>query len=433
MENKVSVGLLGLGVVGSGVVQIIQEHQEKLKHQLGVSVDVKRVLVRNPEKHRDVNVDTSLLTTNADDVLQDPEIDVVIEVMGGIDTAREYMIQAFRAKKHVISANKDLIALHGPELHAEAEKNKCDFYYEASVAGGIPILRGITDGLASDRIERIMGIVNGTTNYILTKMAEEGTSYEDALKQAQELGFAEADPTADVEGLDAARKMAILARLAFSTPVDLDDVEVSGISQISTEDINYGSELGYTMKLIGYADFQDGQLETHVLPTFLADDHPLASVKNEYNAVYVYGKAVGETMFYGPGAGSLPTATAIVSDLVNVVKNVRLGVTGEQVVQNYFDKALKKSEERHSQYYLRIQVKDEAGVFSQVSSLFHDQEISLKRIIQQPNEEEQTAEIIVITHHTSEANFTDLLENVQKLDVLNEISSYYRVEGDGSE
>ena len=433
MENKVSVGLLGLGVVGSGIVQIINEHQEKLKHQLGVTVEVKRVLVRNLEKAREVDVDPALLTVNPDDVLNDPEIDVVIEVMGGIDTAKDYILRAFAAKKHVISANKDLVALHGPELHAEAEKNKSDFFYEASVAGGIPILRGITDGLSSDRIERVMGIVNGTTNYILTKMAEEGASYEAALKQAQDLGFAEADPTADVEGLDAARKMAILARLAFSAPVDLDDVTVTGISNITADDIQNGTELGYTMKLIGYADFRNGELETHVLPTFLSNEHPLATVKNEYNAVYVYGKAVGETMFYGPGAGSLPTATAIVSDLVAVVKNIRLGVTGEQVVTNYFAKALKDESERFSQYYLRVNVKDEAGVFSKLSNLFHEHEISLKRIIQRPNEEKKTAEIIVITHQTSEANFTNLLEKIQKLDVLKEISSYYRVEGDGTE
>lgn len=433
MVKKVSIGLLGLGVVGSGVVHIINNHQEKLKHQLGVPVEVKRVLVRNLEKAREVDVDPTLLTSNPDDVLNDPDINVVIEVMGGVDITKKYILQAFSAGKHVVSANKDLVALHGPELHAAAEKNKCDFYYEASVAGGIPILRGITDGLASDRIERVMGIVNGTTNYILTKMAEEGTSYGDALKQAQELGFAEADPTADVEGLDAARKMAILGRLAFSTPVDLKDVTVTGISQVSTEDIKNGSELGYTMKLIGYADFEDGQLEVHVMPTFLSNDHPLASVKNEYNAVYVYGKAVGETMFYGPGAGSLPTATAIVSDLVNVVKNIRLAVTGEQVVKNYHNKALKTPSERFSQYYLRLNVKDEAGVFSQLSKIFHEQEISLKRIIQRPNKKEKSAEIIVITHQTSEENFTKLLDKVQNLPVLKEISSYYRVEGDGVE
>lgn len=433
MENKLSVGLLGLGVVGSGVINIIQNHQEKLVHQLGTPVEVKRVLVRSLNKTRDVEIPLSALTLSPDEVLNDPEIDVVIEVMGGIEEARKYILQAFAAKKHVITANKDLVALHGPELHAAAEKNKCDFFYEASVAGGIPIIRGITDGLSSDRIKRIIGIVNGTTNYILTKMAEDGMSYEKALKEAQELGFAEADPTADVEGLDAARKMVILGRLAFSTPVDLDDVKVSGISNVSSEDIKNGNELGYTMKLVGYADFSDQQLEIHVLPTFLANNHPLATVKNEYNAVYVYGDAVGETMFYGPGAGSLPTATAIVSDLVATIKNIRLGVTGEQLVKSYFSKDLKTVENQFSKYYMRLNVKDETGVFSQLSNVFHEYEISLERIIQSPNENDKSAEIIVITHHTSHKNFTNLLERIQKLGAVNEIASYYRVEGDGEE
>lgn len=433
LEKKVSIGLLGLGVVGSGVINIVKNHQEKLKHQLGTTVEVKRVLVRDLAKARDAEISPSVLTLNPQDVLNDPEIDVVIEVMGGIDQARSYILEAFEAKKHVITANKDLVALHGPELHAAAEKNNCDFYYEASVAGGIPIIRGIVDGLASDRIKRVMGIVNGTTNYILTKMDEDGMSYEDALKEAQELGFAEADPTADVEGLDAARKMVILGRLAFSTPIDLENVKVQGISNVSSEDIKNGNQLGYTMKLIGYADFTDKQLEVHVLPTFLSNNHPMATVKNEYNAVYVYGDAVGETMFYGPGAGSLPTATAIVSDLVAVVKNLRLGISGKQLVNAYHEKVLKPASNQFTQYYMRINVKDEAGVFSQVSNLFHEYEISLKRIIQNPIEEDKSAEVIVITHLTSEENFTNLLDKLQKLGAVNEISSYYRVEGDDKE
>ncbi|MHA6253325.1 homoserine dehydrogenase [Oceanobacillus sp. CAU 1775] len=433
MEKKISIGLLGLGVVGSGVINIINNHQEKLAHQLGTSVEVKRILVRDIEKARDINGSEDILTLNADDILNDPEIDVVVEVIGGIDQAKAYILKAFAAKKHVITANKDLVALHGPELHAAAEKNNCDFYYEASVAGGIPIIRGIKDGLSSDRITRIIGIVNGTTNYILTKMDEDGMSYEAALAEAQELGFAEADPTADVEGLDAARKMAILGRLAFSTPVDLDDVQVTGISNVSSEDIKNGNDLGYTMKLVGYADFSNQKLEIHVLPTFISNNHPLASVKNEYNAVYVYGKAVGETMFYGPGAGSLPTATAIVSDLVATIKNIRLGVTGEQYVSNRFAKSLKPASERFSQYYMRLKVKDEAGVFSELTKLFHKYEISLKRIVQHPIEKNKSAEIIFITHHTTEEHFTNLIEKLGKLPIVHEISSYYRVEGDGEE
>ena len=250
------------------------------------------------------------------------KLDVVIEVMGGIKETKEYLLNALRQGKHVVTANKDLMALHGSELLTVASQNGCDLFYEASVAGGIPILRGLVDGLASDRITQMMGIVNGTTNYILTKMSQSGSSYEDALKEAQELGFAETDPTSDVEGLDAARKMTILATLGFSMHIELNDIKVSGISTVTDEDIRYGKQLGYTMKLLGYAHREGEKVEVSVQPTFLSDNHPLASVQNEYNAVYVYGEAVGETMFYGPGAGSLPTATAVVSDLVAIIKNL---------------------------------------------------------------------------------------------------------------
>ncbi|WP_085993544.1 homoserine dehydrogenase [Oceanobacillus senegalensis] len=433
MGNKVSIGLLGLGVVGSGVIKLIEKHQEKLVHQLGADVQVKSVLVRNIEKQRDVDLDRTFLTTNPDDVLNDPEIDIIVEVMGGIEKAHEYILKAFSAKKHVVTANKDLVALHGPELQEAARNNKCDFYYEASVAGGIPILRGITEGLSSDRIRKVMGIVNGTTNYILTKMDKDGLSYDDALKQAQELGFAEADPTSDVEGLDAARKMAILGRLAFSMNVDLEDVEVKGISDITLEDLKYGSQLGYTMKLIGFADFKDKQLEVNVQPTMLAKNHPLASVSDEYNAVYVYGDAVGETMFYGPGAGSLPTATAITSDLVTVIKNMLLGVSGSQYLEPHFSKELKTTDKRFGQYYVRLHVKDEVGVFNRISALFNELDISFKRILQNPIIKHEKAEIIVVTHQTSLDNFQSALNKLEDLDAVLETKSYYKVEGDAKE
>ncbi|WP_100011377.1 homoserine dehydrogenase [Lentibacillus sediminis] len=432
MGNNVSIGLLGLGVVGSGVIKLIEDHQEKLVHQLGTSVHVKSVLVRNPEKARDVDLEKTFLTTNPWDVLNDPDIDVIVEVMGGIEEAREYILKAFSAKKHVITANKDLVALHGPELQEAATRNKCDFYYEASVAGGIPILRGITDGLASDHIQQVMGIVNGTTNYILTKMNNEGVSYESALKEAQELGFAEADPTYDVEGLDAARKMAILGRLAFSTDIDLTDVEVTGINGIELEDLQYGDKLGYTMKLIGYANFDDHQLEVNVQPTLLSKEHPLADVKNEYNAVYVYGEAVGETMFYGPGAGSLPTATAVTSDVVTVIKNLRLGVTGNQFTEPHFKKKLKTPAKRFGQYYVRLHVKDQAGVLSTISSLFHEFDISFNRILQTPVKKNELAEIIFTTHQTSLENFHTALNELKNLNEVIDIKSYYKAEGDGN-
>jgi homoserine dehydrogenase len=433
MDKSISIGLLGLGTVGSGVIQLIEDHQEELVHQIGCGVKIKSVLIRNLEKARSVAVDPTYLTTNPDDVLHDPDIDVVIEVMGGIEHAREYILTAFKNKKHVVTANKDLIALHGAELQQAAADSMCDLFYEASVAGGIPIIRGLADGLVSDRIQKVMGIVNGTTNYILTKMDDEGVSYEDALKEAQELGFAEADPTADVEGLDAARKMAILARLAFSTPVELDDVEVSGISNLSLTDLEYGKKLGFTMKLIGIANFDDGKAEVGVEPVFLANDHPLANVKNEYNAVYVNGEAVGETMFYGPGAGSLPTATAVMSDVVAVIKNKLLGVNGKRFVQPRVEKVLKAPDERYGQYYFRMHVKDEVGAFTTISSIFNQLDISFERILQAPikqGQQDGVAEVIVVTYKTSLDKISNVLEDLQNVDVVKEVQSYFRIEGE---
>lgn len=429
MEKDVSIGLLGLGVVGSGVIQIVEDHQEELVHQLGCGVKVDKVLVRDIEKARQIEINHDLLTTNSDDVLVNPDIDVVVEVMGGVDIAREYILAALKAKKHVITANKDLIALHGPELEKAARENGCDLFYEASVGGGIPLLRGLSDGLVSDRIQQVMGIVNGTTNYILTKMDKEGQSYEDALQKAKELGFAESDPTADVEGLDAARKMVILARLSFFTNVELDDVSVEGISSVSATDIDYGKKLDLTMKLIGFASRQDNQIDVSVEPTFIAKTHPLASVNNEYNAVYVSGENVGETMFYGPGAGSLPTATAVMSDVVEAIKNMLLGVNGKKFVIPRFKKELTPADKRFSQYYLRLRVKDELGAFASISELFNQIGISFERILQTPHAD-GFAEIIVVTHQASNENFDKAMKKLDQLDVVETVKSYYRVEGD---
>ncbi len=430
LKNYVSIGLLGLGTVGSGVVQLIRNHQEELMHQVGCEVKVKSILVRDVDKERDVHLGETFLTTNPDDVLQDPDIDIVIEVIGGIDEALEHITKAIAAKKHVVTANKDLMALHGPALQKSAIANQCDLFYEASVGGGIPILRGLSEGLVSDRIKKLMGIVNGTTNYILTKMDEEGWSYEKALDEAQSLGFAESDPTADVEGIDAARKMAILARLAFFTNVELDDVEVSGISNIALEDLDYGKKLGYTMKLIGLAQNENQLLEVSVQPTFLSKSHPLAGVKNEYNAIYVNGEAVGETMFYGPGAGGLPTATAVMADVVAVIKNMRLGVNGHSVIAPRFESELKTPDQRFSQFYFRLHLKDEVGAFSKITSLFNELGISFEKILQTPLNKDELAEIIIVTHHVSLGRFQKALMELDDLSVVENVISHYRVEGD---
>jgi len=429
MKN-IGVGLLGLGTVGTGVVKIIKNHQDKLMHQVGCPIEVKKILVQDLHKERDVDVDSSLLTTNVNDVIEDPEVDVVIEVMGGIEETRKHIMASLKNKKHVVTANKDLVALYGSELHACASENRCDLYYEASVAGGIPILRGLVDGLSSDKITKMMGIVNGTTNFILTKMSKNGSPYEEVLREAQQLGFAESDPTADVEGLDAARKMAILATLGFSMNIDLKDVSVQGISTITEEDLDYSKRLGYTMKLIGIAK-QDGEkVEVSVQPTLLPESHPLASVNDEYNAVYVYGEAVGETMFYGPGAGSLPTATAIVSDLVAVMKNMRLGVNGQSIISPQFDKNLKDHSEIYSKYFLRIHVKDQVGSFAKITSLFSERGVSFEKILQLPLENNGIAEIVLVTHKASLKDYEEILQQLRDLEVVHQVKSSYRIEGD---
>src|SRR5665647_424634 len=323
--KPIKVGLLGLGTVGSGVVRIVEKHQNDLQHQVGSPIIIEKVLVQDRLKSRDVSVDVLKLTENPADIIDNPEIDIVVEVMGGIEPAKSYILEALSHGKHIVTANKDLMALHGAEIMEKAAEMGCDVFYEASVAGGIPIIRTLIEGFSSDRLTKIMGIVNGTTNYILTKMSQEGAAYEDVLKEAQDLGYAESDPTSDVEGLDAARKMTILGTLAFHAHVSLKDVSVKGISQVTKEDIQYGKRLGYEIKLLGIAEQEDDSISISVQPTMVKTTHPLASVNGVFNAVYVYGEAVGETMFYGPGAGAMPTATSIVADLVAVVKNLKLG------------------------------------------------------------------------------------------------------------
>lgn len=427
--QAISVGLLGLGTVGSGVVRIIENHQDKLMHQVGCPIKVKKILVQDVEKERSVKVDPSLLTVNPADIMEDPEIEVVIEVMGGIEDTRKHLLQALRSKKNIVTANKDLMAVHGSELLTVANENGCDLFFEASVAGGIPILRSLVDGLASDRITKMMGIVNGTTNYILTKMSQEGLAYDSVLKEAQQLGYAEANPASDVEGLDAARKMAIMATLGFSMKIDLDDVKFKGITSVTEEDLQYGKQLGYTMKLLGIAVREGEKVEVCVEPALLPSSHPLASVNNEYNAVYVYGEAVGETMFYGPGAGSLPTATAVVSDLVGVVKNMRLGVNGNSFVTPQYEKQLKDDGEVNSKYFLRLHVHDEVGVFSEITSLFANHGVSFEKILQMPLKEKELAEIVVVTHQASLRDYQNILMELRDLRFVKDVKSSYRVEG----
>lgn len=427
--SSVSVGILGFGTVGTGVVHLLTEEQEKLQQQSGSHIHIEKILVRDIDKTRKIHFDDNRLTLDPDDILENPKIDIVIEVMGGIEDARNYLYKALKNRKHVVTANKDLMAIYGTELLQVAADHQCDLYYEASVGGAIPILRTLTDGLSADRIQKVMGIVNGTTNYILSKMNRESISYEEVLKEAQALGFAESDPTSDVEGLDAARKMVILSHLAYSVPVTLEDVRIEGITEISQKDIYYSKKLGYTIKLVGISELDDPYIDIRVSPTLLSTKHPLSSVENEYNAVYVYGKSVGETMFYGPGAGELPTAIAVVSDLISVVKNLNLGVNGHHIFLPKNEKKCKSPDSMKNQFFFRMHVLDQPGAFSKITSLLNEHGISLKKIIQEPIPNRHIAEVVIITHTVEEKIFELTYQQLKDLDVVMDVKNYYRVEG----
>ncbi|AKG35862.1 homoserine dehydrogenase [Paenibacillus durus] len=427
--KPVKVGLLGLGTVGTGVVRIVQGNQEDLSSQVGSPIHIERIAVKNCDKPRSIEIDPAKLTTDPWEVIRDPEIDVIVEVMGGVDATREYILEALERGKHIVTANKDLMALYGTEILEKAQEKQCDVFYEASVAGGIPIIRTLIEGFSSDRIVKIMGIVNGTTNYILTKMSQEGASYDDVLKEAQELGYAESDPTSDVEGLDAARKMAILGTLGFRTNVELRDVSVSGISGVSKEDILFAKRLGYEMKLLGIAESDNDEFSISVQPTMIRTSHPIASVNGVFNAVYVYGEAVGETMFYGAGAGEMPTATSVVADLVAVIKNLKLGVNGLKQIVPYKNKKLKSDDDIYFKNFLLLHVDDKAGVLAKITQVLAECDVSLDSVVQQANPNNPAAEIIIVTHDASKSSMNKVLRRFEELEVIRRVKSHYRVEG----
>ncbi|WP_075618739.1 homoserine dehydrogenase [Paenisporosarcina indica] len=429
MKSEISIGLLGLGTVGSGVAKILQQHQKDLRHKLGVPVLIKKVLIKDEGKDRQIALNPDIFTTDIGGILNDPSLDIIVEVMGGIDGAKQAIEKALRAGKQVVTANKDVMAEHGHELLKLADQEKCDLFYEASVAGGIPIIRTLEDGLASDRISSLMGIVNGTTNYILTKMKKENMSYETALEKATELGFAEADPSSDVDGLDAARKMVILSSLAFSTEVHLDDVLVRGMSEIQDGDLELADQFGYTVKMVGTSKKDEEGIEVTVEPIFLANSHPLAAVNNEFNAVYIYGDAVGETMLYGPGAGSLPTATSVVSDIIAACRNLLLGVNGKRLHAAQYERVMKEDRYCHAKYFHRLLVKDELGVLSKLTSIYSQHQASLQSVMQHPIKSEGKAEIILLTHHISRQQHVDIMSD---LEGIASVISHYRIEGEES-
>ncbi|MDD4371286.1 MAG: homoserine dehydrogenase [Anaerostipes sp.] len=423
--NIIKAALLGSGTVGTGVYKLVQSQKEEMPHKIGANLEITKILVRDKSKKRD-GIDNSLLVDNWSEILEDDSIQIVIEVMGGIEPARTYITQALEAGKHVVTANKDLIAEHGKELLDAAEAHHCDLLFEASVAGGIPILRPLKQCLAGNHISEVMGIVNGTTNFILSKMTAEGMDFDQALALATELGYAEADPTADIEGYDAGRKVAIMASIAFNSRVTFSDVHTEGITKITAKDIEYASEVGCVIKLLGVAKNTPEGIEVSVHPMLIPNSHPLAKVDDSFNAVFVHGDAVDDAMFYGRGAGELPTASAIMGDVIDVARNIQFQCTGRISCTCYKDLPIKGIQEVKSKYFLRMQVADKVGVLARIADILGDKGVSIAQVIQK-DKHEDVAELVIITDLVLEEYFRDAIDQIKKLDTTNSISSIIRV------
>lgn len=424
-QKKIKVAILGLGTVGSGVYKIIHKQTDEMEHKVGATLEIAKILVHNISKKRE-GVDQSLLTDNWKDIIEDEEIQIVIEVMGGIEPAKTMILEALHAGKNVVTANKDLVAEYGKELFDAAEEQKLDFLFEAAVAGGIPIIRPLKQCLAANDIDEVVGIVNGTTNYILTKMFEEHMDFEEALAKATELGYAEADPTADIEGLDAGRKMAIMASIAFHSRVVFSDVYTEGITKITSADIEFAKQFDSVIKLLGVAHNTPDGIEVAVHPMMLHKNHPLASVRDSFNAVFVHGDSVDNAMFYGRGAGELPTASAIMGDVMDVARNICYHSVGRISCTCYKNLSVKPMKEVKHKYFLRMQVLDKAGVLSRYANTFAEHNVSIAQVVQKRRIEGE-AEIAIVTDTVREADVMKSLEQFESMDVIREISSIIRV------
>ena len=422
MEQAVrKIALLGMGTVGGGVYEIIERQKEEMPFKIGAALEVVKVLVRNKAKYAD-RIPAEKLTG----VIGDDSIDIVVEVMGGIEPARTYIKAALEKGKHVVTANKDLMAMHGHELLELAGEHHCDLLFEAAVAGGIPIIRPLKQCLAGNNITEIMGIINGTTNFILTKMKEDGMDFGEALQLATDLGYAEADPTADIEGYDAGRKLAIMASIAFHTSVTFDDVFTEGITKITAKDMRYAKEMGCSIKLLGIAKNTETGIEVKVHPTMIPENHPLAAVNDSFNAVFVHGDAVDDAMFYGRGAGALPTGSAVVGDIMDVARNMLFHCNGRIGCSCYKNLPIKQIGDTTSRYYIRMRLEDRAGTLAAMAGVFAENDASIAILLQKETIEND-AEIVVVTHEVAEKKFMDAIKKFSSMEMVKEISSIIRV------
>lgn len=432
MKKQINVGLLGLGTVGSGVVNILQRNADLIRRRLGVPIEVVKVAVRDIERHREVTLKPGVLTSNPMDVVTHPDVDIVVELIGGHEPAKNLILEAISRSKHVVTANKALLAEHGDELLMKARAAGVQIGFEASVGGGIPVIKSLKEALAANRILSVYGILNGTSNYILTKMTEEDRQFADVLGEAQRAGYAEADPTFDVEGIDTAHKLAILVNLAFGAHIKPADIYTEGISSIRPIDIDFGKEFGYKLKLLAIAKSRDDKVEARVHPTMVPDDYPIAKVSGVYNAIQLVGDSCQDIMLYGRGAGSLPTGSAVVGDIMDISRDILMGPT----------RVLPMSAEDHpavqiqsmasvtSLYYLRFMVLDQPGVLSLISGILGRHNISIASVIQRGRKQGEAVPLVVMTHTARERDMQHALVEIKQLPCVSESPVLIRVEGD---
>lgn len=434
--KQIRIGLLGLGTVGSGVVKLLNTHRKELEDRVGAGLTLDPIVdpdLTRPREGLDLGI--LPLVPDADRALEDPRVQIIVELVGGLEPARSFILKAIQAGKHVITANKALLAHHGAELFAEARARGVMLGFEAAVAGGIPLIRAVKEGLVANRILSILGIVNGTSNYILTKMTDEGREFAPVLKEAQAQGYAEADPTLDVEGLDSAHKLQILATLAFRTSVDLKDIHTEGITRVTLQDIAYAGELGYRIKLLAIAKASDDGLEVRVHPTMIPAGSPLAAVSGVFNAVFITGDAVGDLMFYGRGAGQMPTASAVWSDLVEIARRLAHGLPALPLDLPAFSMRplpLRPMEEINSAYYLRVMAVDRPGVLSEVAGILGRHDISIASVIQKGRAAAEAVPVVMMTHEARERDMRQALAAIDRLQVVAGPTMMIRVEGSQS-
>ncbi len=434
MKARIGVGLVGFGTVGTGVAKILSGNRALIQRRVGVPVELVRVADLDITRDRGVSLPPGMLTVDLREVLDDPSVAIVLELIGGYDAAKRVILDAMARGKQVVTANKALLAVHGEEIFEAAARHHVDLGFEASVGGGIPVIRALTEGLAANTILSIYGIINGTSNYILSRMTSEGRGFKEVLAEAQRAGYAEADPTFDVAGIDSAHKLSIMVSLAYGTPVNFKEVYTEGITRITPLDITYAKEFGYTIKLLGIAKFSDGEVEARVHPTMIPSTSPVAHVEGVYNAIQLVGDAVNDIVLYGQGAGSLPTGSAVVSDVIDIARNLLRGASGRVPPASFQQDQrrplrIRRMEEIISLYYLRFMVLDRPGVLSQISGVLGRHGISISSVLQQGRKEGQTVPVVIMTHTSTERDVQASLREIDRMPFISEPTTLIRVEG----